>query len=917
MKRMKKNIWIILLVFCLPEIVYSQQTVSVRLEDRPIVELINEIEKQAGYKVFCEIEKLDSLMISVSCEGCLPAGLLQEALRKTDLKVTEYKNILFINEVEFVTSLPEGYFDINKKEGGTGYDMSGILLGSRRDQKATSEHKVYEIGDPGEITEGSVILTGNIRDFKTGEPMTGIALFIRDPLIGTTTDAFGYYSIQLPVGRHDLFIQGMGMKDTKRQIQLHAGGKLDIELEEQVYALREVTISSERIANVRGTTMGVERLKIKEIKNIPMAFGEVDILRVVMSLPGVKSVGEASSGFNVRGGATDQNLILYNDGTVYNPTHLFGFFSAFNPDVIKDMELYKSSIPAQYGGRLSSVLDINSREGNKKEFKGSASIGLLTSQVTLEGPVYKDKTSFIASGRTTYSDWILNKLPEKSGYKDGNAGFYDLNASVNHKFDEYNNLYVNGYFSRDRFNFNEYEHYSYQNANASVKWRHIFSPKLTSSYTFGYDHYDYRTRSTENPAEAYTLAFNINQYFGKTDFVWYTSDKHTVDFGASGLFYNLSPGEYLPYNNDSYIVPDHMQKEKAFEGALYLGDQWDLTTDFSIKAGVRYSFFGAVGPRTYNTYDDNYLPSLSTVTGQEVKEGGIFKTYHGPEFRISTRYEIADGLSLKAGYNTMRQYIHKLSNTTVMSPTDTWKLSDATIRPQTGWQAAAGIYKNLASNTIELSMEGYYKKMNNYLDYRSGAELIMNHHIETDVLETEGKAYGVELMVKKLLGKLNGWVSYTYSRTQLRQSDLRVAEPVNNGNWYASDYDKPHEFKLVGNYRFTHRFSLSLNCDYSTGRPITLPVSKYEYAGGEYVFYSDRNQYRIPDFFRMDASFNVEPSHHLTLLTHSTISFGVYNLTGRKNAYSIYYVNEEGALKGYKLAIFGVPIPFVSYNIKF
>ncbi|MCD8263760.1 MAG: TonB-dependent receptor [Tannerellaceae bacterium] len=315
---------------------------------------------------------------------------------------------------------------------------------------------------------------------------------------------------------------------------------------------------------------------------------------------------------------------------------------------------------------------------------------------------------------------------------------------------------------------------------------------------------------------------------------------------------------------------------------MYIGDQWDLTTDFSIKAGIRYSFFGALGPRTYNIYDPDYLPSLTTITGEKTPDGGFFKTYHGPEFRVSTRYEITDGLSVKAGYNTMRQYIHKLSNTTVMSPTDTWKLSDANIQPQTGWQAAAGIYKNLASNTIEVSLEGYYKKMNNYLDYRSGAELIMNHHIETDVLETEGKAYGAEFMVKKLLGKLNGWVSYTYSRTQLRQSDLRVAEPVNGGEWYASDYDKPHEFKLVGNYKFTHRFSLSVNCDYSTGRPITLPVSKYEYAGGEYVFYSDRNQYRIPDFFRMDASFNIEPSHHLISLTHSTISFGVYNLTGRK-----------------------------------
>ncbi|MCD8263761.1 MAG: TonB-dependent receptor [Tannerellaceae bacterium] len=562
---MSRISWILLMVFSLPVFLYSQREISIHLSERPVLELFTQIEQQTGYKIFCEMQAVDSLIVSVDCRNCLPVDILREVFQNTPLKVSEFKEALFMHEIEFVTNLPEGYFAESRGSTGEAYDMSGILLGSRREQKATSEHKVYEIGDPTQTAEGRVVLTGHIKDFKSGEPMAGVALFIREPLIATTTDGFGYYSIQLPPRRHELFIQGMGMKDTRRQIQLYGGGKLDIELEEQVYTLKEVTVSSERIANVRGTTMGVERLKIKEMKNIPTAFGEVDILRVVMSLPGVKSVGEASSGFNVRGGATDQNLILFNDGTIYNPTHLFGFFSAFNPDVIKDMELYKSSIPAQYGGRLSSVLDINSREGNKKEFNGSASIGLLTSQLTFEGPIYMDKTSFIVSGRTTYSDWILKKLPEKSEYSDGTAGFYDLNASVNHKFNAYNNLYINGYFSHDRFNFNKYEHYSYQNANASVKWRHIFSPQLASTFTAGYDHYDYYVRNTDNPVEAYKLKFGINQYFGKADFAWYVSDKHTVDFGASGLIYNLSPGEYLPYSDESYVVPDYMQKRKPLK----------------------------------------------------------------------------------------------------------------------------------------------------------------------------------------------------------------------------------------------------------------------------------------------------------------------------------------------------------------
>ncbi|MDH6356769.1 TonB-dependent receptor [Parabacteroides sp. PF5-9] len=917
---MKRLFQLLILLLAFPTtLLLAQEKISLQLDSVPLSRVFDTIEAQTAYRIFCLPEDSDSLFVSVSATNEEPFVILEQLLQGSLLKVSQYKHNLFITEnIALITSLPEGYFEEAISSGKGGYDTTGFLLSlGRREGKASSESKVYEIGDQSAAATGRVNLNGIVTDFRTGEPVVGATLFIEEPMIGVTTDAFGYYTIQLPVGRQELHIRGIGLKDTRRQIVLHSAGKLDIELEEQVYSLKEVTISSEKVENVRSTTIGIERLKIQDIKNIPTAFGEVDVIKAVLSLPGVKSVGEASSGFNVRGGSTDQNLILFNDGTIYNPTHLFGFFSAFNPDLVKDMELYKSSIPAKYGGRISSVLDINTREGNKKEFNGAVSIGLLTSRITLEGPIIKDKTSFIVGGRTTYSDWILKQLPEKSGYKDGNAGFYDLNATIGHKFDEYNNLYINGYFSRDRFSFNEGERYSYQNANASIKWRHIFNPRLTSAFTAGYDHYDYNTKNDDIAAEAYSLSFGIEQYYGKADFSWYLQDKHTLDFGVSGLYYNLNPGKYQPRGDESLVVPDLMQKEKAMEAAAYLGYRWDITPHFSVDAGMRYSLFNAMGPRTYNVYANEYLPSLETITDTDSVGSGAFKTYHGPEFRLSARYEFLDGFSIKAGYNTMRQNIHKLSNTTIMSPTDTWKLSDTNIKPQTGSQFALGLYKNLANNTIEASVEGYYKTMEDYLDYRAGAELLMNHHIETDVLATKGRAYGVEFMLKKTQGKLNGWLSYTYSKTELRQEDSRISNPVNKGDWYPADYDKPHDIKLVGNYKFTHRFSFSVNCDYSTGRPITLPVSKYSYAGGEYVYFSDRNQYRIPDFFRMDVSFNIEPSHHLTLLTHSSISFGVYNVTGRKNAYSVYYISEEGKVKGYKMAIFGVPIPFVSYNIKF
>ena len=706
------------------------------------------------------------------------------------------------------------------------------------------------------------------------------------------------------------------MKESKRQLMLFSDGKLDIELVEQVHTLSEVVVSAERIDNIRSVSGGLERLQMRNVKNVPTVFGEADIIRIALTLPGVKSAGEISSGFNVRGGSTDQNLILYNHGTIYMPTHLFGLFSAFNPDIVDKMELYKSGIPAKYGGRISSVMEITSKEGNKKNFQGTASIGLLTSRLTLEAPLFNGNGSFIVGGRTTYSDWLLGMIPEKSGYNNGTAGFYDLDGSANYKINENNQIYLNGYYSKDRFSFTNKEQYSYQNANFSAKWRHIFNPKLTSTYVIGHDHYSYVTKDTSDIYNAYSLDFAINQIFGNADFSYYYNNKHTFNTGISTILYRLSPGNYLPAHSESWVMEDRLQTEKSLESAIYLSDQWEISPLWMVNAGIRYSMFNVLGPRVYNVYSPDYLPSLGTLLRTDSIDSGVLKTWHGPEFRLSLRYIINENTSVKAGFNTMRQYIHKISNTTIMAPTDTWKLSDFNIEPQTGAQYVAGLFRNFLNNTIETSIEAYYKTMLNYLDYRGGAQLLMNPHVETEVAGVRGKAYGVELMLKKTQGKLNGWVSYVYSRTLLHRHE-ELSSSANTSDWYPADFDKPHEIKFVGNYKFTHRYSFSLNCDYSTGRPITLPVSKYWFEGREFTFYSERNRYRVPDFFRIDISFNIESGHYLKKLTHGYFTIGVYNLTGRKNAYSVYYITEGGYTKGYQLSIFGAPIPYASYNIKF
>ena len=682
--------------------------------------------------------------------------------------------------------------------------------------------------------------------------------------------------------------------------------------------LDEIVVVGGRPSAAKSTTMGSEKFKPVLLKNIPSAFGESDIMKIVLSLPGVTTVGEASSGYNVRGGATDQNLILFNGGTVYNPSHLFGLFTSFNSDAVEDVELFKSSIPVEYGGRISSVLRVTSKEANMQKLTGSASIGALTSKANIEIPIIKDQMSLLLNGRTTYSDWMLKKLPESSGYRNGTANFYDFGGVLTWKLSNLHRLKVYGYWSKDKFSFSTEDKYGYQNRNFSAEWRSILNDQTTVTASAGLDHYDYFNEEWATPSMAARLSFGIDQLWGKLHIRQRLSETQAINYGLSVQHYNVQGGRYEPLGEASCIMTDQLEKEKALESAAYIDYERSLTEKLSVSAGLRYSMFNALGPRDVNHYYKGELPSVATLL-ETRRETGIIKTYHAPELRVSARYALQENLSLKAGFNTMNQYIHKVSNTSIMSPTDIWKLSDYNVKPQKGWQIATGIYYETVNKKYEFSAETYYKHIGDYLNYRSSAVLLMNHHLETDVISTKGKAYGIELQAKKPIGRLNGWVSYTYSRSLLQQDDKRVAMPLNNGDWYPSEYDRPHEVKAVLNLKFTERYSLSSNFNYATGRPTTLPAGKYydSYNKRYMPFYTERNNYRIPDYMRLDLAFNVEPTHKLTSFLHTSFSFGVYNALARKNAYNIYYLTEEQGIKGYKLSVFGSAIPYVSLNIRF
>lgn len=919
---MKTGTFLVILIFSVVSQVNAQQlayNLKIHLSNQPFSELVRLIESQSNYRFFYDETVFDSLKVSINLENATVKEVLDHAFTGTDFQYAIDKETVFLTKSKSIlTSLPSQFTGKEKEIIKENVQLAADLKSKATVTPSTFENKLYTIGKYANTTEKTATIAGNIKSTETGEPIPGVYVFIDNPRLGVITDAFGFYSLTLPKGKHKLNIRAVGLKDTHRQILLQNDGKLDIHVTEELFALKEVVITTDKSSNIRRMQMGVEKLDIKTIKQVPTVFGEADVLRVILTLPGVKSVGESSTGFNVRGGSVDQNLILFNDATIYNPSHFFGFFSAFNPEVIKDVQLYKSSIPAKFGGRLSSVLEINGREGNKKEFTGTAGIGLITSRLNIEGPIIKDKTSFILGGRTTYSNWITDLLPKNASYQNAKASFYDVNLNISHQQNEKNSFYATGYISNDKSNLASDTTFQYSNQNITLRWKRIFNNKFYGVLSAGHDKYRYDNYSNYKDDVDYRLKFRIGQTNLRANFNYYPSTKWNIDFGASAIYYKNSPGSLEPYSDKSLVIADILPQEQAFESAVFADQRYDLTDAITLNAGLRYSFYDYLGPANVNVYANGFEKSdANLVSAESYGSGKSIKTYHAPEYRLGARFVLSPDFSVKAGYNTQRQYIHMLSNTTSMSPTDVWKLSDMNIAPQRGSQVSLGLYKNFKSNTIETSLEGYYKKIANFLDYKSGAVLILNHKIEQDVLPTQGKAYGIEFMVKKLTGKLNGWASYTYSRTMLKTEDISGNNSINGGQYYPANYDKPHDFTLIGNYRFSHRVSFSLNLTYSTGRPITLPVGKYYYAGGQRLLYSERNKYRIPDYFRSDVSLNVLGNHKKKQLMHNSWTFGIYNLTGRKNVFSTFFASENKLINGYQLSIFGTAIPFINYNIRF
>ncbi len=751
-------------------------------------------------------------------------------------------------------------------------------------------------------------ISGYIRDAVNGEQLPGATVYIKELGTGTTSNAYGFYSVSLVEGNYTLAFSYVGYETKEESFRLNMGRSYDVELKPQQKLLEELVVISTRLEdNVVKNEMSIVRMEAKTIQRIPALFGEVDVIKAIQLLPGVQSASEGSSGFSVRGGSPDQNLILLDEATVYNASHLLGFFSVFNNDAVKDVTLYKGDIPASSGGRLASVLDVRMKEGNSKRFSGSGGIGTISSRLTLEGPVFDGNTSFMVAGRRTYADIFLPFAKDKD-IRDNTLYFYDLNAKINHRINDRNRLFLSGYFGRDVFK-NEFARMRFGNRTLSFRWNHLFSQRVFSNFSFVSTRYDYMIGTPPGRADAFIWNSAMMDHSVKADFNHYIAPEITLRFGGSSTFHMFDPGSAKGIGSESLFGEFSVSRSYALQHALYVGAEQHIGRKLSLKYGLRWSVFQNSGKSTVYFFNDDFIRNDSVTYAS----GEIYNTYQGLEPRLGINYLLNEVSSLKASYSRTRQYIHLAQNSTAGTPLDLWFASGPNVKPQIADQYAVGYFRNFRKNTIETSLELYYKNMQHTIDFKDHADLLLNREMEGELRFGKSWAYGMEFLVRLNGKKLNGWISYTYSVSRRKFPD------INEGKVYASPYDRPHDVSVVLNFDVSRRVAISANWVYSTGSPITLPVGKASYGNLFIPVYSGRNAYRVSDYHRLDLSVllgsRIKPDRKWS----GEWSFSAYNAYGRKNVWAINFLRDDknpDGLKANKTYLFSV-VPAITYNFKF
>ncbi len=770
-------------------------------------------------------------------------------------------------------------------------------------------------------------VTGYIRDGKNNQPIAGANIFIQETRQGATTGKDGFFAISVKEGRYSLRVSHIGWLPITQTINMTKNTLLELNLTEDTKYLEEVIVTSEAPdRNVRKVELGVSTLSIKSIKRIPAFMGEVDVVRSLLLLPGVTTVGEGATGINVRGGSIDQNLMLLDDAPIFNSGHLFGFFSVFNPDVVREATLHRGGIAAAYGGRASAILDVKVREPEAEKWTVNGGIGLVSDRLSVEGPLIAKKFFVMAATRVSFNDFLFPLGPKS--LRDTRANFYDFTTKLKYLFNEHHSLTFTGYSGNDLFklpgdSLSSVEvnatstQYNYRTLAGTLRWNYFISNRFNLATSAIWSDYQV-VSSVADPANAFKLTADVQHRQLKSDLSIHTSEAHQIQTGVSLIDYHLQPNQLVP-GVGSNVLPVTLSTEQAYELAAYVQDEWTLNNRVSLQAGLRYSQFMNRGPSSVRTYaEGSERTPESVVSTRTYGTGQVYNQVGGLEPRLSLRVSLGEGQSVKMGYNRMRQYINLVTNTTAALPTSRWKLSDPYLKPQITDQVSVGYFRNTPDNAIEVSGEVYYKNLQNAIDYKDGANLQLNNTPETDLLQGKGHAYGFETMLRKNKGAWTGWVSYTFSRTFLTITSPIAAERVNGGTMYPANYDKPHNFNAMAVYRPSLRFSMSFNFTYSTGRPITQPYARAQINGVYVPIYVNRNQERIPDYHRLDFSMNFEQDPAKPRRFQSSWIFAVYNVYGHKNAYSVFYrLNPRADADGYKLSIFGTVFPSLTYNFKF
>lgn len=773
-------------------------------------------------------------------------------------------------------------------------------------------------------SQEKVTVSGTVYDNANNETLIGVSIFFPELNAGTSTNEYGFYSLTIPKGTYKIQISYLGFTSITEQITLTDNVTKNYKLNEEAESLGEIIIESDiEKLNVRTPQMSVNKLTSSTIKKIPVVLGEADIIKSLILLPGVTSAGEGASGFNVRGGAADQNLILLDEAIVFNSSHLFGFFSVFNPDVIKDVKLYKGGIPARFGGRLSSVLDIYQKEGNSKEFKLTGGIGLVSSRLLAEGPIEKEKSSFVVAGRASYAHLFLPLFDN-----DNKAYFYDLNSKINYRFNDRNNVFLSTYFGKDVFGINDSFVNDYGNTVLNLRWNHLFSDKIFSNLSLIYSDYFY----------GLTLDFvgfewdsGITNFNLKYDFKHYLNEKFTLTYGINNIYIKFNPGEIIPNRADSGIQPEKLTDKYANEFAAYLAAEQKINDKLTVQYGVRFSNFTRLGQDEINVYADNKpviyneefkrYESAEAIGTESYSRSDVLASFENFEPRLSLSYLLNNDTSIKMSYNRMAQYLHLLSNTNSPTPLDVWAPSGQFIKPQLLDQYALGYFKSIKNGDYSLETEVFYKDIQNRIDYINGANLVANNEIETVILNGQARAYGLEVLLKKNEGDFKGWLAYTLSRSEQQTLGRTPNEPgINSGEWYSTPFDKTHDISLNGSYELSKKWTFNANFLFQTGQPTNYPVGQYEISGLNVPIYDDnrRNADRLPAYHRLDISATLTPEKNKNRSWQSEWVFGIYNLYGRQNAASINFSQNRETFRNeaVQTSIFGL-VPSVTYNFKF